>query len=54
MTGDLLQSVTVIIRGDAEVPLLVKCAIGYDDVAVRIEAEEVTKRLDGAGATGHS
>ena len=50
---ELFQSMGIVIRGDMEVPLLVKGAIGYDDVAVRVEAEEVAEGLYGAGTAGH-
>jgi len=36
----------IVIRSDVEVPLLVKGSIGYDDVAVGIETEEVAECLD--------
>jgi hypothetical protein len=38
------QCVGIIIWSDQEVPLLVKSAIGYDDVAVRIETKKVARR----------
>ena len=50
---ELFQSVTVVIRGDAKFAMLVKSAIGYDYVAVRIETEEVTECLDGTRTAGH-
>ena len=53
MAEELFQCVGIVIRSDVEVPLLVKGSIGYDDVAVGIETEEVAKGLDGAGTAGH-
>ena len=53
MPEELLQGVGIIVRSDVEVALLVKGAIGYDDVAVRIEAEKVAEGLDGADTAGH-
>ena len=43
----------IVIRCDVEVALLVKGSIGYDDVAVGIETEEVAECLDGAGTARH-
>jgi hypothetical protein len=41
---ELFQCVGIVIWSDQEVPLLVKSAIGYDDVAVRIETKKVARR----------
>lgn len=53
MPKELFQGMGVVVRGDAEVPLFVEGAIGDDDVAVGVEAEEVSEGLNGAGAAGH-
>lgn len=50
---ELFQCVEIVIRSDVEDAMLVKGAIGYYDVAVRVETEEVAEGLDGAGAAGH-
>lgn len=53
VTEELFQCVGVVVGGDVEVAIFVKGSIGYDDVAVGIEAQEVAEGLDGAGAAGY-
>gem|GEM_PF-2735335 len=49
---ELLQCKAVVIAGNMKAVGIVKAAVGDDDVAMGIEAEEVAKSLDGAGTTG--
>ena len=49
---ELLQGNGVIITGKMKAIRIVKAAVGYDDVAMGVEAEKIAEGLDGAGATG--